>query len=296
MLVNQVKLTMKTSVVAALLAAAAIGDGASAFAPMSTGFRVMSPQVTTALISRRNLPVGGRRLHSPPLSSSEGDGEWTGEVVSNTEQGIIKGCSIERQGDSMTDWKVTIDGIEADLGKFSEAIMKKLTADGRRQRFQGFRPGTIPPHILPTYVAFAMDECAREATLEAMEQNNVRPFENAREDFFFDTISIPPPVEKGKKKKKSSKKKKKGGAAAAADLPPQEPEVVEEPAWLTFETMKEAIDAGWKPGQSFSFVAHDCKGQLVKDSTGATPIGDQGYQQGSTVNWNAIDTTSESAT
>mmetsp|Transcript_4918 Transcript_4918/g.14007 ORF Transcript_4918/g.14007 Transcript_4918/m.14007 type:complete len:176 (-) Transcript_4918:301-828(-) len=174
--------------------------------------------------------------------------------------------------------------------------MKKLTADGRRQRFQGFRPGTIPPHILPTYVAFAMDECAREATLEAMEQNNVRPFENARDEFMFDTISIPPPVKKGKKKKKKKGgKKKKGAAAVDGNAPPPEPEMVEEPAWLTFETMKEAIDAGWKPGQSFSFVAHDCKGQLVKDAAGATPIGEQGYRQGSQVNWNAIDTTSESA-
>ena len=43
----------------------------------------------------------------------------------------------------------------------------------KSQRFQGFRPGTIPPHLLPTYYMFSMDECARETTLEAMEQNNM---------------------------------------------------------------------------------------------------------------------------
>jgi hypothetical protein len=40
--------------------------------------------------------------------------------------------------------------------------------------------------------------------------------------------------------------------------------------------MKEAIDAGWKPGQSFSFQAKNCKGQKVLDEskvTGAQPLG-----------------------
>lgn len=164
----------------------------------------------------------------------------------------------------------------------------------KKERFQGFRPGTIPPHILPTYVAFAMDECAREATLEAMEQNNVTPFENARSELEFDTVSIPPPTKKGKKKRK--KVKKKGAENIEADGAPLKPEVVEEPAWLTFETMEKAINAGWKPGQSFSFVAHDCRGQLVKDGSGATPIGEAGYRQGSMVDWNAIDISADKAT
>ena len=218
--------------------------------------------------------------------------------------------------------------VEADLGKFSATIYKKITADAKKERFQGFRPGTIPPHILPTYVAFAMDECAREATLEAMEQNNVTPFENARSELEFDTVSIPPPTKKGKKKRK--KVKKKGAENIEADGAPLKPEVVEEPAWLTFETMEKAINAGWKvrsksstwlefqqtkchkflnsrlrlfcqkynfqPGQSFSFVAHDCRGQLVKDGSGATPIGEAGYRQGSMVDWNAIDISADKAT
>ena len=82
-----------------------------------------------------------------------------------------------------------------------------------------------------------MDECAREATLEAMQQNNIRPFDNARDEFEFDTISILPPK---KKKKKSKKRKKKNAEEAPSDV------AEEEPQWLTFDTKKEAISAGWK--------------------------------------------------
>lgn len=96
--------------------------------------------------------------------------------------------------------------------------------DAQQQRFQGFRPGTVPPHIEPTYRAAAMDECARETALEAMQQNNFRIFADARSNFEICNVSIPPPKKKKKKKKN-----------------------VEEPEkWLQFETMKEAIDAGWK--------------------------------------------------
>lgn len=128
-----------------------------------------------------------------------------------------------------------------------------------RCRFQGFRPGTIPPHLTPTYIAFAMDECAREATLEAMAQNNIRPFEDSRVDFAFESISIPPPKRKGKKKKKKSKKKQGKGAedaapAAASETPPQPP-VEDVPAWLTFETMKEG-----------ELVVKSSGGWLVHDS------------------------------
>lgn len=117
-----------------------------------------------------------------------------------------------------------------------------LTTDSSRTyhcRFQGFRPGTIPPHLTPTYIAFAMDECAREATLEAMAQNNIRPFENARVDFSFESISIPPPKKRGRKKRKKSKKKKDNAEDAAASEAPPQPPVEDVPAWLTFETMKE---------------------------------------------------------
>ena len=78
-----------------------------------------------------------------------------------------------------TEWIIQVDGKDADLGKFSKAIYRKCTADAKQQSFQGFRSGTIPPHLLGTYAAFTMDECAREAILEAMQQNNIRPFDDA---------------------------------------------------------------------------------------------------------------------
>ena len=113
----------------------------------------------------------------------------------------------------------------------------KITSDAKRERFQGFRPGTIPPHLISTYVSFSMDECAREATLEALSQQNIRPFDDARMAMTFDTISFLPAPKKNKKKKR---KKKKGVEN------PQPEAVVEEPEWKTFDSMKEAISGGWK--------------------------------------------------
>uniref|UniRef100_A0A7S2MA82 Trigger factor ribosome-binding bacterial domain-containing protein n=1 Tax=Helicotheca tamesis TaxID=374047 RepID=A0A7S2MA82_9STRA len=234
-----------------------------------------------------NVPVIFRRSVIISASSEAGAGGWTGEVVTNPD-GRIRGCSIDPNPEDPTLFSITIDGVEADLGKFSEAIYKKITNDAKQQTFQGFRPGTIPPHLQPTYRAFAMDECAREATLEAMEQNNIRPFQDARENFEFESISIPPPVKKGKKKK-GGRKKKKGGNSGVAQ--PAEAQVVEEPKWLVFNDMKEALDAGWKPGQSFSFVAKDCKGQKLKDESsvaGAKAIG----SPGSAIDLNRVDVNS----
>jgi len=192
---------------------------------------------------------------------------WNGEVVSNTSGGKIRGCTVEKVEGTATEWTIQIDGKDADLGKFSDAIYRKYTADAKQQSFQGFRPGTIPPHLLGTYAAFTMDECAREATLEAMQQNNVRPFEDARAEFKIESISIFPPKKRAKKKK--GKRKKNTNAAEAGTA------IEEEPKWITFETMKEAISAGWKPGQTFSFIARNVKGQKLLDQSvvGAKAIG-----------------------
>jgi hypothetical protein len=186
-------------------------------------------------------------------------------VVSNTEDGKISGCSLTRVDGTLTEWTIAIDGVEADLSSFSEAIYKKITSDAKKQRFQGFRPGTIPPHLIPTYIAFTMDECAKETTLEAMQQNNIRPFDDARENFEFSQISIKPP-----KKSKGKKGKKKKSEPAPDNI-----EDSESSRWIVFDTMKEAISAGWKPGQSFSFVASNVKGQQLgdQDVTVTNPIG-----------------------
>ena len=102
------------------------------------------------------MPRSGSR---PVLLRAE-EGEWKGDVVNN-DDGKIRGCTITEITE--TDWTIQIDGVEADLGKFSDVVYKKITSDAKRQSFQGFRPGTIPPHLLPTYKTFAMDEVAREA-------------------------------------------------------------------------------------------------------------------------------------
>jgi hypothetical protein len=185
--------------------------------------------------------------------------------VSNTPDGVINGCSLEPVAGSATDWVISIDGVEADLGRFSEAVYRKVVSDAKRQRFQGFRPGSIPPFLEPTYRIFAMDECARETALEAMQQNRLRPFESARSDMTIDTVSIPPPPKKASRKRSKS---------ASPSPPPSSADARDE--WRTFDTVKEAIDAGWKPGQSFSFRAANVKGQKVKEDeevAGAVPLG-----------------------
>jgi hypothetical protein len=205
--------------------------------------------------------------HNTRLNAVDEDA-WNGGIVSG-QDGKIGGCSILLQEGKLTDWEVVIDGVEADLGRFSEAIYKKLMQDAKQQRFQGFRPGTIPPHLEPTYRVFAMDECARETVLEAMQQNNIRPFDSTRVEMTISNIKIPPVTEK---KKKSTKRKKAAQDAAAI----QEESQSEEPLWRDFATMKEAINAGWRPGQSFSFVARGVRGQQVKgeeETQRARPLG-----------------------
>jgi hypothetical protein len=201
------------------------------------------------------------------LSALNDDGTWNGEVSSNTVGGMIQGCSIRpANSDSSTEWEISIDGEQADLGRFSEAIYKKIMQDAKQQRFQGFRPGTIPPHLEPTYRAYAMDECARETVLEALQQQSIRPFETTRTEIFLKDFQIPPP--KQKKPKKKEQKQKNDEIVHDVNK--------EEPSWRTFATMKEAIDAGWRPGQSFSFVAVNVKGQKVRDSSetdGSRPLG-----------------------
>jgi hypothetical protein len=83
-----------------------------------------------------------------------------------------------------------------------------------------------------------MDECARETVMEAMEQNDIRPFTDARNELLIEKVSIPPIIRKGKKKK--SKRRKDAGVQE------EEAPVTEEPKWTTYDTMKEAINAGWK--------------------------------------------------
>ena len=84
-----------------------------------------------------------------------GENDSPGAITST-----FRGCSMTAI--SPTEYSVQIDGDEADLGRFSEQIYKKLMIDAKQQRFQGFRPGTVPPHLLATYKRFAMDETARE--------------------------------------------------------------------------------------------------------------------------------------
>lgn len=222
---------------------------------LSNAFTI--PSQATSFLTSQSL-TKNKSISTQNNLSTQSESEsssWNGEVVSNTGDGRIRGCSITKVDGKLSEWIISIDGIEADLGKFSDAIYRKITSDAKNQRFQGFRPGTIPPHLLPTYVAFAMDECAREATLEAMSQNDIKPFDDARMEIQFDTISILPPKKKGKKNNKSKKKNQVQSQDEDSDSVGTE----QENRWVAFETMKEAIDAGWKVRDLKYFVSIYCR-------------------------------------
>jgi hypothetical protein len=225
---------------------------ALAFTPAAAGHR-----------QRHFHPKQQRQHQNLKLSAADA---WKGEVVSNP-SGILQGCSVQlaTEGATVTDWTITVDGALADVGPFSAAIYKKVLQDAKRERFQGFRPGTIPPHLEPTYQAWSMDECARETVMEAMQQQSIRPFESCRSEMKIQSIRISiSAVAAGKKKggKKSASQQTDGPAIANDD------------EWMTYATIKEAIQAGWRPGQSFSFVGTNVKGQKVNGEVeGATPLG-----------------------
>ncbi|GMI02306.1 hypothetical protein TrLO_g7406 [Triparma laevis f. longispina] len=172
---------------------------------------------------------------------------------SSTVTSLLRGCQISRPDpdNKPTDYEISIDGVEADLGRFSEQMYRKCTTDAKRQNFQGFRPGTIPPHLLNTYKTFAMDETGRETIMEAMTQNKVSPFERTREEIAFTSVSFVPPLSKKKKKKK------KTSPAENAD-----PVVAPPPIPLSFDSMDNAVKGGWSPGIPFSFTS-SCKGQPI---------------------------------
>ncbi len=259
-------------------------------------------------------------------SSSSSSSSWNGQVASNSKDGRIRGCVIQpahngvaKGSDSLdrilskntetdvsnTEWIVQIDGVQADLGRFSLAIYKKFLNDAKQQQYQGYRRGTIPPPLLVTYKAYAMDECARETILEAMEQNQIRPFETCRNEMILYEFSIPPQsktsnsknTKNSKGKKKSSKTKSEIAVVEETTIPTSSATTSDEhedlvalastdttngnsnsstDGWTTYATMKEAIDIGmWQPGQSFCFCAKNVRGQSVKVGTpyGAAPLG-----------------------
>jgi len=105
--------------------------------------------------------------------------------------------------------------VTADLGNFGEVVYNKILEDVKKIKFQGFRAGVVPAPMLPKYRELALDETAREAVLEAMEQHNIKPSEGARAEFRISEISIPP---KNKK----------------------------EQDWRVFSSPQEAVVAGWK--------------------------------------------------
>lgn len=125
--------------------------------------------------------------------------------------GSLQGCFLTPLGDDElpTEWKVRVEE-EADLGRFSASIYKTIIEDAKRQRFQGFRPGTIPPHIEPTYRALCMDEVAREVVLEALQQHQVTPFSGAREAMKIEEVRFLPPEKRRKKSNKKRNNTKKG--------------------------------------------------------------------------------------
>mmetsp|Transcript_29816 Transcript_29816/g.34294 ORF Transcript_29816/g.34294 Transcript_29816/m.34294 type:complete len:256 (-) Transcript_29816:122-889(-) len=220
---------------------------------------------TSVSVSKRQWGTTTTRFSSSddviditPASSESvpDDGDWDGNVVDG---GIIKGCTVISDG--VAKYEISIDGVEADLATFSESVYKKIISDAKQQSYQGYRAGSLPPQLEPTYREFTMDEVAREATLEALQQNDIIPFESARSEITIENVSVPPPPPRKKKKKSRKKLKNQADGEVSAEV------VVEVvPEWKTYKDVSGAVAAGWKPGQSFSFVAKNVKGQKDPNS------------------------------
>lgn len=73
---------------------------AAALLGRTIAFQPLRPQPS------RIFPVGSK--HATALMAQ--DDEWTGDVVSNTQDGRIRGCTIQTVGDSIVDWIIQIDG------------------------------------------------------------------------------------------------------------------------------------------------------------------------------------------
>ena len=212
---------------------------------------VLLPSNAFQPVSIKHSKYGAHHRPVPSLLKQQTE-KWSGEVVAD-EDGKIKGCTITSESETL--FTIQIDGEAADLGNFGSVVYRKITNDAKGQSFQGFRPGTLPPHLLPTYKAFAMNEVAVEATLEAMQQNDIRPFESARTEIEFEQVSIPPPKLKKKKKKKKSRKKKTNASNEAVV---EEEEEEKPPAWETFKTMQEALKAGWEVRNMIMMIIRQC--------------------------------------
>jgi hypothetical protein len=119
------------------LALCALGLAATAHG-FSLAPTVKVPVAVEARHGVLKRPRGHSRIFSLSTTRDEipASAEWKGEVVSNTPDGVIQGCVIEPKEGSLTEWTITIDGIEADLGRFSEAVYKKVVSDAKRERFR----------------------------------------------------------------------------------------------------------------------------------------------------------------
>ena len=88
---------------------------ATAFIVGSAGliaaFSPREPRINGRFVRSKSFFSGDKLpRHDVRVSLSSEDAGWKGEIVSNDSNGRIRGCSIERKGDSMTEWKVTVDG------------------------------------------------------------------------------------------------------------------------------------------------------------------------------------------
>lgn len=172
----------------------------------------------------------------------------------------IEGCFIKPSSDPSR-YDINIDGKQADIGKFSRAIYKNIAKQAREsnQQIKGFRPGTIPPHLISRYRSYCMEQTARETIREGFDQRGYEVVDLAEgeEDFRWAGVSFVLA-----EKKKKSKKRKKNNAADGSDTssdesnaPPPPPPPIE------CADFDDAVSRGWEPGLDYSFSAEFVKVQ-----------------------------------
>ena len=162
---------------------------------------------------------------------------------------IKNACSITPLPESNSRFNIAIDGVEADLGKFSLMLFKQILQQakndptGNQMVFKGYRPGVIPPQYLRKYHAYAMEQTCRETVKEGFSQNgySVAELEGGEEDCSFVSFKFFPKVEV-----KKVSRKRKDVAALKAKIAAGEVEAEPEMDQLLANTFDESVKLGWE--------------------------------------------------
>ena len=92
------------------------------------------------------------------------------------------GARIESSNEMENEFSIEIDGPTSKNGKFGKVVYDKILKDQKqlaiRQPIQGFRPGVLPPFMLPRVLYASVSELCKEICKAALDEQGIKPSEN----------------------------------------------------------------------------------------------------------------------